>query len=440
MTSLRRSALLWMTALLAVVGALAFAIAYEMARREAADFLDGQLRQVALNAGEGLAEIAVPTAKLDPEDEFVINIWNAAGESVRKPANGIELPRQVNLGFSSIVADGEEWRVYLASDGRRTVQAAQRMSVRDEMAESAAIQAGVPVLGAIPLAWLVIGWALNRVLGGLSGLAQNIAARATDCRDPISVLGVPMEVLPLVEAMNSLAVRLQEAVVQQQRFVSDAAHELRTPLAALQVQIDNLQATAKAEQAEPMLEIRAGIRRASMLLDQLLRMARLEEPTDDAATEAIDLTELVTQCVANFVYLASSKGVDLGMSRRDSASISGSSSQLRMLFGNLIDNAIRYTPAGGVVDVSVLRVDRSTVVEIADTGCGIAAEHFPRLFDRFFRAAPPNIEGSGLGLAIAGAVAKRHDLRIALENRADSSGVRVRVSTMESDHADLICS
>lgn len=438
MISLRRSALLWMTGLLTAVGAIAFVIAYETARREAADFLDGQLRQIALNAGEGFQEIAAPGANHDPEDEFIINIWSVTGTPLRKPSSGVELPRLSNPGFSTIVAGGEEWRVYLASDGRRTVQAGQRMIVRDEMAEAAAIQAGAPVLVAIPLAWLVVGWSLNRMLGRLAGLAKSIAARGTDRRDPLPVSDVPIEVLPLVEAMNGLTVRLQEAVAQQKRFVSDAAHELRTPLAALQIQIDNLRTAATAEQSERMLEMHAGIRRASVLVEQLLRMARLEETTDDAATETIDLTELVTQCVANFVHLASSKGVEIGMSRRDPALISGSPGELTMLFGNLIDNAIRYTPAGGAVDVAVVRAGRSNVVEITDTGCGVAAEHLPRLFDRFFRAAPPDIEGSGLGLSIASAVAKRHGLRIGLESRVDGSGVRVRVSTAEPDQANLI--
>lgn len=438
MISLRRSALIRMTFLLGAVGVVAFVIAYEIARREAADFLDGQLRQIALNAGEGLVETSSPLVKQDPEDEFVIDIWNAAGERLRRPANGITLPRQPKPGFSTISAFGENWRVYLASDGDRTVQAAQRISVRDEMAEAAGIQAGIPILVAIPMAWLVIGWSLGQALGRLAALAQDIAQRGTDRKDPIPTAGMPIEVLPLVEAMNGLTARLQQAIEQQRRFIADAAHELRTPLAALQVQIHNLHTWAAGEQSGPVAEIRDGVRRASVLVDQLLRMARLQEPVEDAARERVDLADLVTQCVADFVPVASAKGVDLGMVDRDPATILGSSSQLKMLFGNLIDNAIRYTPAGGTVDVSVQQSGTAIAVEVVDTGRGVASEDLPRLFDRFFRAAPAEIEGSGLGLSIVEAVAKQHGLHVDIANRTDRCGLRVRVSNSATSAIDLI--
>jgi two-component system OmpR family sensor kinase len=277
MISLRRSALIWMTVLLAAVGVVAFLIAYKIAESEAADFLDGQLRQIALNAGGGPGDLSEPEVKVDPEDEFAIEIWDTAGASLRKSSNDVILPRQSATGFTTIRFRDELWRVHQISGRHQTVQVGQRMRVREEMAEAAAIQAGIPILIAIPLAWLVVGWSLGQMLARLARLAQDIAQRGTDRKDPIPSEGVPIEVLPLIKAMNSLVVRLQTAVEQQQQFVSDAAHELRTPLAALQIQIDNLYAWTGGERSGPAFEFRAGVRRASALVDQLLRMARLQE-------------------------------------------------------------------------------------------------------------------------------------------------------------------
>lgn len=206
-----------MTVLLAVVGAVAVLISYELARREAAGFLDGQLRQIALNVGD------------DPEDDFAIGLWNAAGESLPTAPNATTLPRQPGSGFSTVKFGGEDWRVYTASDGRGTVQVAQRMSVRQEMAERDAIEAAVPILVLIPMAWLVVAWTMGRVLGRLTELAQTIAERGMDSNEPIPIESAPTEAHSLVAAMNVLTDRLQHALDLQRRFVADAAHELRTP-------------------------------------------------------------------------------------------------------------------------------------------------------------------------------------------------------------------
>lgn len=428
MTSLRRTALVWMTVLLTIVGLAAFAIAYVLARREAADFLDGQLHQIALNAGDRVTDIAASPDSHDPEDEFVIEIWTPTGAVVRRTPNAPQIPRLDHPGLATVRAAGEEWRIYLARGATRSVQVAQRMSVRRELAESSAIQAGAPILALIPLSWLVIGWLLGQLSGRLRGLADEIARRSIDSRDPAPSDSVPVEVRPLVEGMNVLTGRLQDALDRQKRFVADAAHELRTPLAALQIQIDNLAAPVGADDGDAIADLRAGVLRARKLVEQLLRLARTEETGRGGAGETIELSEFLTQCVADFVSIAEAGGVDIGMIKSESATICGSRADLALLFGNLIDNAIRYTPPGGSVDVSVERTTDGFVVEVADTGCGVAEGDIPRLFDRFFRAAPVDVEGSGLGLSIAAAAARRHALSIEIDNRSGASGLIVRVS------------
>jgi two-component system OmpR family sensor kinase len=429
MNSLRRTALIWMTALLSAVGIIAFSVAYEMAREEAAGFLDGQLRQIALNAGGSLTEFDAPSIKHDAEDDIAVSTWDSQGNLVRSAKGGVSLPRQTRQGFANIHAMADDWRVYSVSDGMRSVQAAQRLSVREEMAEAAAFQAGLPILVAIPLAWLVVGWSLGRMLARVANLAQVVANRGIDASENIPIRDVPLEIRPLVEAMNVLSDRLKEALEQQRRFVSDAAHELRTPLAAMQLQLDNLGARSDGKHAGPLRELGNGLRRASNLVIQLLRLARADENTLRSAPELLDLTEMVTQCVADFVPLAQAKGVDLGMGSTDKADITGWPDDLKMLFSNVIANAVGYTPPGGAVDVSVRATSGQITIEVADTGPGVAPGDIPRLTDRFFRAEANDTEGSGLGLSIALAVARRHCLSMNFQNRGDCSGLRVSVTS-----------
>jgi two-component system OmpR family sensor kinase len=441
MISLRRTALVWMTALLAIVAACAAVISYAVVRDETASFLDGQLREIALNVGEGLPDTAGPPVKHDPEDEFAIAIWDASGKQVRPTPGDVALPRQSRLGFATISVGDDDWRIYTSGDDSRTVQIAQRMVVRRELAENAAIQAAAPILLLIPLAWLVISWSLGPMLKRLSVLARAVTERAPESKEPVATAEVPAEVLPLVQAMNDLMGRLQRALDQQRRFVADAAHELRTPLAALQIQIDNLRgALAAGATATDMTELTAGVRRASTLVDQLLQMARLEMPATEARQETVDLTALITECVGDHMAIATAKGIDLGFGALYKASLVGVPADLKMLFGNLIDNAVRYTPAPGSVDVSVRPDAAGVVVEVVDSGPGVAESDLACLFDRFFRAAPADVEGTGLGLAIAHAVAKRYGLGLTLANRHDRSGLRARVTFPASPAAGLILS
>lgn len=427
MISIRRAALIWMTAVLTVVGVVAFVAAYVIAQQEVADFLDGQLRQIALNAGDSVMLAPAPTEPQDPEDELVVEVWSHTGALLRRTPNAPSLPRLDSPGFATITAGGVSWRVYQARDGKRTVQIAQRMEVRQEIAASAAIQAGTPILILIPLAWLAVGWSVGQLTGRLQRLAESIAGKSLDSREPVSTTDVPSEIVPLVEAMNGLTNRLRDALDQQKRFVADAAHELRTPLTALQIQVDNLDALHDTNPASTT-KLRDGLARARRLVEQLLRLARSDEPENASTREVIELSDVVTQCVADMITIAESKGVDLGIVQSEPVSIMGSRGDLALLFGNLIDNAVRYTEKGGVVNVSIQRLGGRFVVEVTDTGPGVAEADIPRLFDRFFRAAPLDIEGSGLGLAIAASAASYHGFQIEIVNRSDRQGLIARVS------------
>jgi len=428
MMSLRRTALLWMTLLLALVGAATVLIAYRFESNEASEFLDGQQRLIALNAGEGLRKSMTSPADQDREDEFSVTIWDAAGLTIHDSMPDVQIPRQSKQGFTDISVGDRRWRVYTATDGFRTVQVAQQSAVREELARTSAIEAAAPLLIVIPLSWIVVGWAMNRMLGRLDTLARELVERSASADKPIPLDGIPSEVVPLVKGMNSLTARLRAAFELQKRFLADAAHELRTPLAAIQIQADGLASDAPSAVDERKAAITQSVRRASWLVNQLLRLARLDAPPSGPSKEAIEVAPLLLSCVAEYVEAAERKGLNLGMLEQAQATFRGSAAELRVLLENLIDNAVRYTPPGGTVDISLRREGKQAVIEVVDSGPGIPPGAEEHIFDRFFRAAPADIEGTGLGLAIVRRIAERNSISVTVGNRTDERrGVRARV-------------
>ncbi|HZZ60294.1 MAG TPA: ATP-binding protein [Roseiarcus sp.] len=427
--SLRRTALVYVTVLLSVIGLAACAFAYFYAHDAATEFLDGQLRQIALNAGAGVSPARAPAeADQDPEDQFAVSIWDAQGRLVHTSLPSAHIPPRTPPGYANVKAASEEWRVYTTGDSQRTVQVAQREVVRQEIAQTAALVAAAPVLIAIPLAWLVVGWAMNRVLARLNTLSIELAERSVRATAPIALDGIPAEVLPLARSMNSLIVRLHHAVEAQRQFVSDAAHELRTPLAGMQIQVENLSREMRGNRSGATEVLARGVQRASALVNQLLQLARLDE-TGAAQEETVDVNAVVLESVADYAALADHKRLDLELNCACRAVCRGAPQEVRVLLSSLIDNAVRYTPSCGRIDVSIGRRDGRFVVEVSNTGAFLPKGSEARIFDRFFRAAPQETEGTGLGLSIARQVAERHGFGLTVENRADgTAGVIARLS------------
>lgn len=423
--SLRRTAFIWLAGLMATIGICAAAGSYLLAKREAADFLDNQLRQVALYVGDApFTPGSDGDAVHDPEDDFVVQVWDAAGRPMRQSHPAIAIPRQPATGFQDIRSADSDWRVYTLTGTTRTVQVSQRMDVRQELAASAALQAALPIVILIPLSLLTLGWIINRIMARLDRLAVSVASRNSSADDPVPIDDVPDEVIPFVSAINQSLSRLRALLDQQRRFISDAAHELRTPLSALQIQIDNLRHNDRDGRfAQRLADIEAGIGRASGLVGNLLRLARYDALDSVPPPQPIDLAQLAVDTVAQLTPLAESRSIDLGITRRDEAAMLGVPADLEIILANLVENAVRYTPSGGSVDVAVEAVGHEARIEVRDTGPGIGDDEFARVFERFFRGRPQDAEGSGLGLAIARAAAQRNNARLILANREDRSGL-----------------
>jgi two-component system OmpR family sensor kinase len=246
---------------------------------------------------------------------------------------------------------------------------------------------------------------------------------------------LPDEVRPLKLALDGLLQRLADALQTQRAFVADAAHELRTPLAALQIQLQLLErARDDAQRREALADLKTGVARATRLVGQLLTLARAQPEAQTAGLRSVELDELLRECVLAHAALAVAKGLDLGIepANATTVTIDGDPDPLRTLFGNLIDNAVKYTPRDGRIDVS-LRVDDGTAqVCIDDSGPGIPPDERERVFDRFYRCAGAHDggapAGSGLGLAIVRDIAGQHRATVALEDVPGRAGLRARVA------------
>jgi len=425
MISLRNIAMLWVTILLVIVTCFAILASRALAVIETNKLLDDELQQIAVNAGGRLApEAHQLVSRMEAENRIAVQVWAGDGKTIFENPAAARIPRQAGLGFKDVDFDGNAWRVYTATDGQRTAQAAQRWSARVEIANHTALAAAVPVLAALPIAWIVIILGVNGLLKRFSRFSLELATRGVEAKDPIAAERMPKEVVPLIEAMNELIGRHRSAVERQKRFLSDAAHELRTPLAALQIQIDNFRNQQSVTvKSEIFNELAAGIHRASAMVRQLMRMARLDDQPENPENRSMDLKDLVVSVVSEFVQPASVRNIELEMEIDETLAITVVDGDVRFLFTNLIDNAIRYSAAGGNVKVVLCKDGSSTRVEVRDMGMGIPADALPRIFDRFYRAAPVEIEGTGLGLAIARKVADRYNFDLSIANRIDSHGV-----------------
>lgn len=429
MISLRKVALIWTTILIAIVATAAVLATRHVAIVEVNKLLDNELQQIAINAGGGLSEAAqAPLQETEIENRVAVQTWTDAGVLVHESPATDRLPRLTKLGFADIEFGGNSWRVFTASDGQLFAQVAQRWSARMEIANHAAAAAAVPLLAALPMAWIAVIFGIDRLLQRLAGFSSALALRSVEAKEPIIPGRMPDEFLPIIRAINNLIDRHQLAVEQQRQFVSEAAHELRTPLAALQIQIDNLRFQPDiVARAEVLNELSGGIRRASAMVGQLLRMARLDDPSFHTRETDVDLKELMLSVVSEFVLASAKCGVELGMTFDENFHVKVPDADIRLLFTNLIDNAIRYTAPGGNVDVFIKQASSDISVKIMDSGIGIPETALPRIFDRFYRAAPADIEGTGLGLAIARKIAERNNFKLIIANRRDRRGVLAQV-------------
>jgi two-component system, OmpR family, sensor kinase len=430
-SSLRARLLALLLGGVVLVGAAGGWVVYRNALAEADTFFDYHLRETALLLRDQPVEylLSQQIAPADAAYDFVVQVWTLDGARVYLSRPHTELPEATTLGFSTVTTAEGRWRVYGAQALTRVVQVAQPMSVRSQRAAELALRTLAPFALLLPLLALLIWLAVGHALKPLGRLAGLVKARRVDSFEPLPQTPLPEEVQPLVTALNELLARLNAARERERDFMADAAHELRTPLTALYLQLGTLaRAGSEAERAAAMKELAEGVQRAIRLVEQLLALAR-EAPRPSPPRTQVPLEPLAREIVAELVPLADARQVDLGLSAAQALSVSGDPDALRTLLRNLVDNAVRYSGAGGRVDVAVEADGAGRVtLGVSDSGPGIPPGEQARVFDRFYRRAGTAPPGSGLGLAIVKAIADAHGATLTLAAGADGRGLRVLVT------------
>ncbi len=414
--SLRQRLLCWLIPVYILVAAMTTALSWITAADMVNSFMDGQMESFArLNEGATQAR-GLKLADVE-HGGYSMVLWNADGQLIEASSPTLPLLKDLPEGISRVSHDGTRWLVYSLHTPTGIVQCLQETEFRDRSIFKFSNKALIWLVLLIPSSSYVIWLAIRASLRPLERVSRAAAGQNERNLTELPLAGVPDEIRPLVQSINSLLTRLRQSFAAQQRFVHDAAHELRTPMAALNLQLQNLRAEIP-EASQPRIDaMESGVQRAHRLVEQLLRLARGDAASSRPA-QPVSLEALLRNSITALMPLADARGIDLGCDVQGDVIVQGQSDELRSVTDNLIDNALRYSPPGGTVDVR-LWCDASGVahIEIADEGPGIDRQHLPRVFDRFFRVLGSGVEGSGLGLAIAQGAAQRQGARIELHNR-----------------------
>ncbi|QFH66663.1 two-component system sensor histidine kinase QseC [Leclercia adecarboxylata] len=381
-----------------------------------------RMREVPKKAKHGrLDDDALAFAIYTPDGRMVLN----DGE------NGRDIPyhyRRDGFDNGQLNDDNDEWRFLwlTAPDGKYRVVVGQEHEYRQEMALDVVRSQFTPWLVALPIMLLVLIVLLSRELRPLKKLSQTLRARTPDATDRLATQGVPIEVRPVVDALNQLFARTQAMMARERRFTSDAAHELRSPLTALKVQTEVAQLSLDDPQAQAnaLTQLHAGIDRASRLVEQLLTLSRLDslESLDDV--EPLNMADLLQSVVMDSYHPAQQAGIEIRLNILDpQVTRTGQQLLLSLLVRNLLDNAVRYSPRGSRVEVTL---DTHSVI-VRDNGPGIAPDALTRIGERFYRPPGQDQTGSGLGLSIVKRIAALHRMTVTLGN-GQHGGFEARIS------------
>ena len=426
MSSIRARLLLAVLGLLAVAALVVGSVTYRSVRAETEALFDYQLRQMALSLrDQGEVAPAQASALVDEQLDFVVQVWTADGRGLYASRTHAALPQRAQLGFADVGVAGQVWRSFSVALPSRVIQVSQPLAIRRKLAADAAWAAVLPLLLVAPFMAGAAWWLTGLALRPLQRVAEGVRQRDEQSLEPLPTAGLPDEVAPLVTALNALLQRLGQSLDTQRAFVADAAHELRSPLTALKLQLQLLgRAPGEAERTAAAAALAAGIERAARLVEQLLTLARTEPGAGALAPQRLDLSELVREAVADTVPLALSRGTQFELFADTPVPIYGDRAALAALVRNLADNAVRYSPAGARVELHVAQQDNTATLQLDDSGPGIPPAERERVFDRFYRRGLADEPGTGLGLAIVRGVAQRHGASLRLDD-SPLGGLRV---------------
>jgi signal transduction histidine kinase len=429
MKSIRSRLLIALIILVALISVLAAGVTYRRVLNETSNLFDYQLRQMALSLRSQIS--LAPRIEVPPEEgdaDYVVQIWDIFGARTYLSRPGLPMINQTVLGFADLSLRGEAWRAYGLQTADGVIQIAQPVRVRENLARAAAERVVIPLILLLPIMIGAVAWIVSRGLKPLRYVTAEVQQRDVRSLRPLATDRLPREIEPLVSELNRLLARLQQAFETQRAFIADAAHELRSPLTALRLQLQLLDRAPDAPaREEARARLGGAVERSIHLVEQLLTLARSDPEEAAGEFELVDLGATAAQGITDTHDFAMARHTELSLDAAPNAMVRGNSEALRTLVRNLVDNAVRYTPPHGSVQVRCRATADGAQLEIDDNGPGIAAKDRERVFDRFFRRAAAQESGTGLGLAIVRAIAERHGASVVLDE-APGGGLHVEVS------------
>lgn len=411
-----------------VAGLVAAIASFSLAYFDARELQDDMLRQIAkLAVGRTNIPAALNSQQSAPDKDWVtdqesrVSIFSLPGNTA--PA---WLEHDLSPGLHTLNTGTEELRVYVSEEknGRHKV-VSQPTEVRDEIAFNSALFTLIPLLLLIPVLAGLIVYIVRNELAPILRLSANLDEQSAEHPLAVPENGLPQEITPFVHAINRLLGRVNLLMSQQRRFIADAAHELRSPLTALSLQAQNLKRADSIEVVrERVVPLQEGIVRARLLTEQLLSLARTQS-AENTVLE-VNVSAMARELIANYLPLAETRRIDLGIEEVAAISLHADPESLRMIIKNALENAIKYTPASGKVTLRLLTENDDALIEVVDNGPGISVSERERVFDPFYRIQDTAVEGSGLGLAIAKEAAVRLGGTVSLHDVQDGSGLIFR--------------
>ncbi|KAB0495824.1 ATP-binding protein [Pseudomonas vancouverensis] len=419
-----------------LVALLAGVFAFVSAIDEAHEMQDESLRHVAVLFDRQHMTLRYPAGEHvagdDEESRIIVQYLADSHLAVGNDDSVIPLPFPTTLadGLTTLNIAGEDFRalVRTTATGERIV-VAQEIGVRNKEARESAWRSLLPFMILFPVLLLLVSDLVRKLFRPIASLSAEIDQRDKQALHPIDEQHLPTEIRPFVVAINRLLARVAQSMENQRRFIADAAHELRSPMTALSLQAERLAATElPAPARERLLPLSRGIERSRQLIDQLLALAAAQSSPERALTR-VSVHQIYRRVLEDLLPQAERKSIDIGVEGDEDVQLTVNEMDLLILVKNLADNAIRYTPAGGRVDLSVERTAASIVLQVRDSGPGISAEEQARVFDPFYRSMGTDESGSGLGLSIVKAIAERMgaQVRLGFTDEAAHSGLCVSV-------------
>jgi two-component system OmpR family sensor kinase/two-component system sensor histidine kinase QseC len=429
MKSIRARLLVALIVLVALISLLAAGVTYRRVLSETSTLFDYQLRQMALSLRNQIS--LAPRIEVPPDQgdaDFVIQIWDVFGARTYLSRPGLPMINQTVLGYADLSVHGQAWRAYGLQTADGVIQIAQPARVREALARAAAERVVIPLILLLPIMIGAVAWIVSRGLSPLQYVAAEVQRRDVRSLTPLGTENLPREIAPLVGELNRLLARLQDAFAVQRAFISDAAHELRSPLTALRLQLQLLdRAPDEAARLEARNRLGGAVERAIHLVEQLLTLARSDPQETAGDFGSVNLAAVAAQSITDTHDLALARSIDLGLDAAPNVPVRGDREALRTLIRNLVDNAVRYTPRHGSVQVRCRTTAAGAHLQVSDTGPGISPADRQRVFDRFYRKGGSEETGTGLGLAIVKAIAERHGARIRLDT-APAGGLQVELN------------